>query len=253
MRKFFIAALLGFSAVVFAGEVIFDGSKPEAWGDDVTAKDGVLTINANYKIRHSKDFVPVTRGRKYTISGEFFIPAGASKAQNILYFGVVPFTAKGEEIIHSAIATAIPYSVVTLAADAKAGDKSVTLKDARDWKLLPHGRLAFNAKVNASDLPNFDLSGFINPKKSSVNADGTVTVVFNTPLAKDYPAGTAVRQHRSGNMFVYIGFTKEVGKWVPFSQTVRNFYIGTTQIKPAIRFLNRGWQIQMRNVKIVAE
>ena len=253
MRKLLLMFVFAAASMLGAAEVIFDGSKVDSWADEVTEKAGVITIKGDYKVKLSKDFTPVTRGRKYTISGEFFIPAGAPKAQNILYFGFIPYTADGKEITHTAIATAIPYAVATLAADAKAGDKSVTLKNAADWKLLGHGCLAFNAKADRSDLPNFELSGFLDLSKTVKNSDGTVTVALKTPLAKSYPAGTLVRQHRSGNMFPYVGFGSQTGKWITFTQTTKNFYLGTAQIKLAVRFLNRNWPIQMRNVKVVAE
>ena len=251
-KKLFTVALLAAASVLSAGDVLFDGLKEGAWGENIEVKDGVSTMNLNYSIKLSKDFIKVTQGRKYTVSGEFFV-TGKTPAKTFLYFGFIPYTAKGEEISHAAIAWAMPEAVGELAADVKAGDTSVLLNGAENWKFLPHGVLAFNAKLNRSDLPNFELSDFFLVNKTEKNGDGTVRVYFKKGIAKDYPAGTLVRQHRSGNMFPYVGFSDKSGEWIKFSATFRSFYIGTTQIKLALRLLNRNWPVQMRNVTVVEE
>ncbi|MBO7329848.1 MAG: hypothetical protein J6W00_13885 [Lentisphaeria bacterium] len=251
MKKLLMIACLGAFSLLGAAE-LFDGAKPGAWESDAEIKDGVVTMNLNHSIKSSKDFIPVTKGKKYTVSGEFFI-TGNPPAKTFLYFGITPYTAKGEEITHSAIATALPHSIASLAADVKAGDKSLTIKGAESWKILPHGKIAFNAKANRSDLPNFEMTDFPILNKTVKNSDGTITLFFKSPIAKDYPAGTAVRQHRSGNMFVYAGFGDKAGQWMKFSTTFRNFYPGTTQFKVTLRLLNRNWPVQMRNVKVIEE
>ena len=251
MKKFLMIACFGAVSLLGAAE-LFNGAKPGVWASDAEVKDGVVTMNLNYAIKLSKDFIPVAKGKKYTVSGEFFI-TGNPPAKPILYFGIIPYTAKGEEITHAAIATALPHSIATLAADVKSGDKSMTLKGAESWKILPHGRIAFNAKADRSDLPNFELTGFPELNKTVKNSDGTITLFFKTPITKDYPAGTAVRQHRSGNMFPYVGFSNKAGEWVKFSTTFKSFYTGTTQFKVALRLLTRNWPVQMRNVKVTEE
>ena len=252
LKKLFTAAILSAASLLGAAEILFDGAKAGAWESEAEIKDGIVTMDLNYGIKLSKEFIPVVPGKKYTVSGEFFI-TGNPPAKTFLYFGVIPYTAKGEEISHAAIAWANPYSVAELASDVKAGDKSALLKGAADWKFLPHGRLAFNAKKDRSDLPNFELSDFFIVAKTEKNSDGTVKVFFNKGIAKDYPAGTLVRQHRSGNMFPYVGFGDKAGQWVKFSTTFKSFYTGTRQIKVALRLLSRNWQVQMRNVTVVAE
>lgn len=252
LKKLFTAAILTAASMLGAAELLFDGAKAGAWASDAEVKDGVVTMNLNYGIKLSKDFIKVAKGKKYTVSGEFFI-TGNPPAKTFLYFGIIPYTAKGEEISHAAIAWAMPESVAELAADVKAGDKSALIKGASEWKILPHGRLAFNAKKDRSDLPNFELSDFFIADKTEKNSDGTVKVFFKKGIEKDYAAGTPVRQHRSGNMFPYVGFGDKAGQWVKFSTTFKSLYIGTEQIKVALRLLNRNWPVQMRNVTVVAE
>ncbi len=254
IRKFLMSAVFAVCAVAsFAGEVIFDGSSPEAWaGNRVTVQNGVLTAQLSFAPLYSRNFVPVVRGRKYVITGEFRI-VGTPQGKATLYFGITPFNADGQEISHANVAIAEPHRIASLAADAAKGDKVLLLKDAADWKFLAHGRLAFYAKPDRSDLPNMDLSPFFDMDKIKVREDGIVEVALKQPLAKDCPAGTNVRQHRSGNAFVYAGISDKSNEWVSFTHTFTNFYIGTTQIKVTLRLLQRGWPVEIRNLRITAE
>ena len=254
MKKFMFMAVSAAAMLLNGAEVIFDGSIPENWQPGkVSAVNGVVTAKCSYSLTTSKDIIPVKAGKKYTVSGEFRITGEYQGKTPMLYFGVVPYTADGVEISHLSIATAMPHSIAALAVDAKAGDKSVTLKGAENWKFLPHGALAFNAKADRSDLPNMDLSPFFDSAAITKNADGTVTAAFKKPLAKTYPAGTAVRQHRSGNMFIYVKWDNKAGGWMNFSNTFKSFYTGTAGIKVALRLLTRNGTVEIRNVKVTAE
>ena len=63
--------------------------------------------------------------------------------------------------------------------------------------------IAFNAKKNLSDLPNFDLSPKIKKNSARKNSDGTLRVTLSEPLKSAYPAGTSVRLHSADAMHIY--------------------------------------------------
>lgn len=254
VKKVLMSLMFAMCALsVSAGTVIFDGSSPDAWADNrVSVQDGLMVAQLGFRPLFSTEAIPVIRGRKYTVSGEFRV-IGKPQGRATLYFGITPFTADGQEIIHAAVATAEPQLITTLAADAKKGDKVLILNNAANWKFLAHGRLAFNAREDRSDLPNMDLSPFFDMNNIKVREDGSVEVALKQPLAKDYPAGTKVRQHRSGNAFVYVGISDKSDEWVSFSQTFNNFYIGTAKIKLTIRLLQRQWPVEIRNIRVIAE
>ena len=60
-----------------------------------------------------------------------------------------------------------------------------------------------------SDIPNFDLSSMITKIEGN-------TISFTKPLAKAYPEGTMVRQHRSGSTYIYTSSGKAPKEWKEF-------------------------------------
>lgn len=250
MKKLLILAILTSTFFLGGAEVIFDGSTPEKWQDGkARMENGALFVTGDFSLTYSKDFIPVTPGKKYEISGEFRITGNFPGKLPLLYFGFVPYTADGREISHAAIGTAMPPALAILTEDVKKGDKVLKIKisNAADWKLLGHGMLAFNAKADCSDLPNMDLSPFFDLNNCKLE-NGVYTIALKSPMTKDYPAGTVVRQHRSGNMFVYAGWGNN-SDWMKFSIPVNSFYAGTAKIKIALRLLTRKGQVEVRNVK----
>lgn len=90
------------------------------------------------------------------------------------------------------------------------GAKSLTVKDASKWKKGKHDYVAFNAKNDMSDIPNFELAG----KITKIEKTGDVyTISFARPLRKAYPAGTKVRQHRAGGTYIYTKYGKTPKEW----------------------------------------
>jgi hypothetical protein len=144
-----------------------------------------------------------------------------------------------------------PWSVLpvadtatTLTADAKKGEKILKIAP-KEWirhKAMLYA-VAFNAKDDLSDLPNFNTSPI---------ADVSVKETFNEitlgePLTQDYPAGTKVRMHR---YLDYMSIVNEVpAEWTEYSISIsgeaeggapakNKFWNGTKFIKVSIFGMN---------------
>ena len=91
-------------------------------------------------------------------------------------------------------------SVTELVGPAIRGANEFVVKDASKWKKpMPQAGtniVAFDAKADGSDLPNFKIDYYI--KDVTQLADGTWKVEMKTPLRRSSPAGTLVRQHYDG-------------------------------------------------------
>ncbi len=234
-----------------AAEILFDGSGADLWSakKPLAAADGVVKTDLSYVPMLSREFIPVKKDKKYTISGEFRM---MGQKVPMLYFGVIPYTEDGREIPFAAIQPAGPQ-IAVLTGEAAAGSRSVTLKNAADWKFKATCRLAFHASPDKSDLPNLDLSPAIQVSEIIFHPDHTVEVAFKSPLKKSYPAGTPVRMHLSGNSYIYAGYGNKKGEWMKFSRTYKSFYRGCAKIRPAISVMSAKYPVEFRNVKVSEE
>ncbi|MFA6715783.1 MAG: hypothetical protein WC082_13260 [Victivallales bacterium] len=127
-----------------------------------------------------------------------------------VYIGFIPYDIKNRCISphHGFLNT--PKSMTALTADVAKGAKSITVKDASAWKSGKYYFVAFNVKEDMSDIPNFELAGLI----TKIEKTGDVyTIEFSKPLAKDYPAGTKVRQHRAAGTYIYTKCGKAPKEW----------------------------------------
>lgn len=251
MKRFLSLAIFAAMSIAGAAEALFDGSNPAAWVNKkpATAKDGAVTVQTSYIPVRSKEFILVPRGKKYTLTGEFRVTSAKPAA---LYFGVTPYTAKDEEIPFTAIGI-FSRNLAALAKDVKVGDKSMILKDAAAWKFHKHARFAMDAKADRSDIPNLNISPIAIINEVTINEDGTVEIPFKKGFTKAYAAGTMVRQHYAGNSYIYAGNTKKNGEWVKISKTFSGFYAGTAKVKVTFSVMSPNAQVELRNVKLIAE
>ena len=76
---------------------------------------------------------------------------------------------------------------------ARAGESFLTLRMIPDFAKFKACVVAFGAKKDRSDLPNFELSS----RCAGMNADenGNLRIELKKPLEKSYPAGTPTRFH----------------------------------------------------------
>lgn len=252
MKKF-IGIILGCAALAAAAaDVVFDGNKAGVW-DTKYFKDGngVVTGTIGYSQIRSKEFIPVTAGKKYVVSGEFRLVDPPANLPT-LYFGFFPYTADNKMIPFVSIYP-IYKKLLVLAKDVKAGDKSIVLKEFAIERPAIHGRFVFNAKEDKSDLPNFDVTPAADWTKTKRNADGTVEVTFKGAINKSYPAGTVLRLHTAGSSYVYAGGRKIGSEWITFRKEFKTFYPGTAKIKPCMNLTAAKCQIEFRNVTVTEE
>ncbi len=176
-----------------------DFNKPEDWSQNKGAfKDGVLTYQDQWRITSSA-MTKIEPTAQYTLSLEAKGPAVSSK----------PLTMLGAFAVYDADKKEIqPYEVVyvkgtetELAAPAAVGDTTLRLKDASKWRKNIK-TIAFNVKDDFSDLPNREV--LVEGINEITAKDGAYELTLKTPMKKDWPAGTKVRQHiYSSPLFVF--------------------------------------------------
>ena len=172
-------------------------------------------------VLYGKNYIPVDTGSGYRLSGEFRALQGPAPG---IRFGIALFDEK-KQLIASLFLADVPGSLTELAEPAAAGSKTILVKDASKWKkhFSHYVKVAFNAKQDYSDQPNRDISKFYINK---VVKDGKYwKVELRGPLAKSYPAGTLVRQHKEGGFlnFVLNSETKLSPEWRKFEGTIKGY------------------------------
>jgi len=203
MGSLFVATL-GFgianAAVINDVKVSADGAKQFTIVPKIIEIDGKKVFTAAPK-KHSvyslKKKIKVDPAKKYQMSVKVK-QFGEKPAYTRI--GFIPYDAKGRIIDPKQGSNNTKGSLTTLAAAIAKGAKSLTVKDASKWKKGPHHFVAFNAKEDMSDIPNFNLAGTI----TKIEKTGDVyTITFTKALEKAYSAETMVRQHRSGGTYIY--------------------------------------------------
>lgn len=246
-----------------AAEVCMELNKPADWKNPKIVKAGsdCLTVPSVQQIS-AKTFA-VNKGKTYTISGEFR-STDASKTGARLLIGFSPLTADGKVISATSVMMA-NTQLGELAEAAAPGAKQIKVKNVSAWKINSAiFQVAFNAKADFSDLPNFDLSPKLIHGALAVDANGVATLKFKTPLTKAYPAGTRIRLHRAGDYYLFVGLKtnpkKLTTEWQRFygqvsgkgGPGIRVWYPGTAKAYAAILPLNAG-RIEIRDLQVTEE
>lgn len=186
-----------------------------------------FTVTAPFELKTFQN-IPVAPAKKYRLSGKFRCASG--KLEQPLYFGLVPFTADNRFITAASINPVSGKPTAKLAESVKAGDKIVKLRNADGWTLDRSScLLAFHARTDKSDLPNFDLSSYLTKIKKT--EDG-YAVELAAPLRKGYEEGTVVRLHFDASTFIYAGASwsspRLTSQWTEFKGTVQGISEGIT-------------------------
>ncbi len=222
--KWFAAALaatagtgLLFGAEVIRIEKVADLPGAKKLVENAAEKS--ITASGRWAKATSKPF-PVDPAKKYKLSGK--IRAVPGTVGENFYFGFIPLDAKGRQIASEQVNVKTKGTDTELAAPVKAGDTVVKVKDASKWDAAsPWFVIAFNTKDDYSDLPNRELAQIVEKK---IEKKGDVwEVTLKKPAAKDYPAGTKVRQQRYGATYMYTaGAAKKApADWQEFSGVVQ--------------------------------
>lgn len=243
------AILIG--TAVSGAETVWTAENSEAWGvkNSDPMKAGQRFI--------SRDAFKVAPDKKYILSGEFRL-AGA-KNPRPFYFGFLPMTASGQRIDAANVRQVPGAGLAEIAENASPGANEVILKKAPAW---PAGKknylLAFNAREDGGDLPNFDIVLLKNIRHSG---DRTV-VTLASPLRNKAAAGSRVRLHAYGNSFLYAaaaGGKKLSDQWQKFSGTIQfdagrtKWYPKTALAKVVILPSAAEGTLEFRKVSVTAE
>ena len=147
-----------------------------------------------------------------------------------------------KKLIQKTNVSPIAETETELAAPAAKGTMSILVKDASKWNKRRSVRtqVAFHVKPGYADLPNYEVTSLLSRVKKS--SDGNAwEVQFDRPLAKDYPAGTPVRQHSYGASLdcclsyrpvpaAWTCYFAEIGGQVPVGAPDKQFWNGVKYV-----------------------
>jgi len=193
----------------------------------------------NQKSPRSSQLIPIEEGKTYTLTG-WFKSTGAIKSK--IYFGYAPYD-ENKQPISAFHVTVYPKSETTLVEACKKGDMILKIKDGNGWKTSSYGCVAFEIDGSGkySDLPNRNLSPY--GIKEVVAKENFWEVHLAKPCGKEYPEGTLVREHRSGNGYIYNAasgkivpdeWTKYTGiikEWAKYGCSATKWWAGTKYVK----------------------
>ena len=135
--------------------------------------------------------------KEYTVQVEASAKQPDGKSSWILV-GYDVFNKDGKQITSSHVGV-LKDTLTSVVEDAPKGATVIKLKDASKYRKAA-AVLAFDAKEDFSDLPNFDISPAV---KDIAKKDDVWEITLSSPLKKDIKAGTAVREHGMGG-YLYV-------------------------------------------------
>lgn len=252
----FVGAML-LTAAAFAADINYADAK--LWGNrNVTNPEAnVLQVQGPTYVVAKTDKIKIDPAAKYRLTAEVRKAPGAKSPLFIAGFQL--FDKDGKEIKTVDIRV-IRGTATVLAADAKAGDKTIKVKNAVRWP--KNASVAFNV----GKLPNRDHVGYTTAEKS-----GSEWIVnLRTPLKKDYKANTKVWVQSAGAHFTFMSTNKLTDNWQKItSNTIQGIYGATEDFGNIKKFWpgavsyklllmpNWGWgagnkefKSQIRNIKI---
>lgn len=174
-----------------------------------------LTIGSGSVHLFSGKTIPIDLKKKYLVSLEYRLAPG-SKPGCAFYVAPVSYNAQGK-IISCESQYITEGTETVLAAPVKKGDKILKIKNGAKW-IAKHGAVAFYVKKDLADLPNLDTLRIASMKKEK----DCWTVNLRWAASKAYPAGTAVRNHRDGATYRYVGgHVKAAPQWKKASRILQ--------------------------------
>ena len=213
-------------------------------------KSGVLILSAKNNRAFSRQVMEID-GNKDTLQ----ITADVSADKPVqVYLGLIPADKNWKEFYFRNTGC-VPGTFTVLAGNLVKNSDKVVLKGIVPFK--KSGYLAFNAKADNSDLPNFQLERI----KSVSTENGNTIVTLAKRIRRSYPAGTAVRCHVDGPTYLYSsvlrkGFPGKVkASGVVGAVSKVKFRPGTAGVKVCILltpFKNaKDVKVEIRNVRVV--
>ena len=209
------AALLGTSGL-FAET--FQFGNPADWK---VANGKITMVGENKDIMEIKGSAMLTSVKEFTVDPTkvYELEAYAKLISTVsgpCYLGFSVYDKEGRQM-GAVTVNADKGTESVLAREVKPGDKTILVKATPKWTKRPSTAVVWGVKEDLSDLPNFNLIGFITGMQP---AGENVEVALRAPAKAAVPAGTSVRIHREGG-YMYTGgycmpktddFTKLKGK-----------------------------------------
>lgn len=230
-------------------------------GDKLKYENGEFTIMPGKEVQARggyfyKDSIPVDTAKQYKLSGEFkLIP---NSQPNQIRFGIIPLNVQKRNIEVRSIFIN-PGTETELAAECKADDTVIMLKDMSVWQGKNISLVAFNVKRDQSDLPNNNITPTI---KSIVKKNGVFETSLTGKCGKNFPAGTLVREHFAGYAYLYAGGTgvpltqdwKKIEVLIPVGEvangSIKQWWTGTKYASLIIESMSINAGVMFRNVKL---
>lgn len=259
MKKYFsvIFAALLFFAVQAEVDLLKNGDFSRYkvnWVTDGQVKEegksGVLILSAKNNRAFSRQVMEID-STKDTLQ----ITADISADKPVqVYLGLIPADKNWKEIYFRN--TGCVAGTFTLLAEnlVKNADK-VVLKGVVPFR--KSGYIAFNAKADNSDLPNFQLERI----KAVSTVNGNTVITLAKRIRRSYPAGTAVRCHVDGPTYLYSsilrkGFPGKVKASGVVGKSAKvKFNPGTAGVKVCILLAPvkgaKDVRAEIRNVRVV--
>ena len=181
---------------------------------NVSDVDGVIHVKKNTILFSQKfDIDPAKKYKlKFTCRAVNIEKDGD---RSLIYAGFNVFDKSGR-VLNCFNCYAVPNTMTEVVEDAPKGAKVIKVKDASKFK-KPYGTLNAGAKADLSDLPNFNVLGYVT---DFVQKDDVWEVSLQYPLRAPVKAGTAVREHLRGG-YIYTAGIKSTGKdWMTMSGTI---------------------------------
>ncbi len=138
--------------------------------------------------------------------------AEPGSTQPNMYIGFIAYDKNGRLITSQSVHN-FRDTLTVLTKPAKAGDSKIVIGNGANWKAANYACVAFNADSTGQfkDLPNYDCSSL---GISKVTRQGEHWVVeLKTPLKKDYPVGTVVREHKRWSYYNFVNGGKITNSW----------------------------------------
>ncbi|HLC73148.1 hypothetical protein J4416_01065 [Candidatus Pacearchaeota archaeon] len=214
----------------------------------------------------SAGLIPIDTGKIYYISG-WFKSSGVIEGSR-LYFGFVPYDSRRVQINNHNINPDL-NTETTLFNDVSSGDKIVNITDGTNWiDTITHERMAFDVddSGNYNDLPNFNVS---NQNIVRVEDMGDHwEVEFLTTVGVNYPAGTKVREHRSGSTYMYDAASNAIvpSDWTLYTRSMQGenvygtptgkWWPGTKYVKMLMLFnyqQNNSYTLQFDDISLIPQ
>ena len=256
MNRIVSVLLIALAGALFAQEsakVVFSGEKAVSWRKGVSAgENGVLTADLPLPVRYGFPAFAVDTTKTYQLCGEFRMVEGTATVR----FGLNCIASNGKSIFPVNYMKAPNLPMLKVVKAAQVGDTAVTVAGLGDFqcKRKNHLKIAFNAKEDESDIPNFDLSPYIAVDGVKNNGDGTATVTFAKPLELAVKANTMARVNMMGAVFVYDDKKETLGsEWLSFSKPIPGCLLrpGTVKAQMIFDLTGKTGKVEFRNLKVI--